>query len=550
MCRAERAGWQEINMAHTIHAVQRWVAEWRYTSGKAYDDPFNQLELDVILRHADGDTWRVPAYWAGEHEWRVRFAPPKPGQYEVETICTDAANPDLHGQRATLIASPYTGDNPLLKHGPLRVAVSKRTFEHADGTPFFWLADTWWMGLCKRLSWPDDFQLLTADRVAKGFNVIQIVTGLYPDMPAFDPRGANEAGFPWEAGFAHINPAYFDMADLRIAWLVRSGLVPCILACWGYYLPLLGLEKMKQHWRYLIARWAAYPVVWCLAGETAMPYYLSEDKEGDKRRQIAGWTEIGRYVRVTDPYGHLITAHPTQTGRDQVNDDSVLDFDMLQTGHGGYSSVPNTISTVVAERKRKPHMPLLVGEANYEGIIHSTQDEVQRLTFWASILSGAAGHTYGANGIWQVNTKEQPYGPSPHGGTWGNTPWEEAYRLPGSTQLGLAKRLLERYLWSQFEPHPEWVKPSGDAQNVGAPFAAGIPGQVRVIYFYDPIFPWAGKRVQVTRLEKHLKHTAFFWDPRTGDEHLIGHVQPDAKCNWEIPMPPAFQDWVVVVESR
>ncbi|MFC1464649.1 MAG: DUF4038 domain-containing protein [Candidatus Brachytrichaceae bacterium NZ_4S206] len=537
-------------MPHTIHATQHQATEWGYASGKAYRDPFNEVELDAIVQHDDGERWRMPAYWAGEQEWCVRFAPPRPGRYTIETACTDATNTDLHGRRATLIAEPYTGDNPLLRHGPLRIAQSKRTFEYADGTPFFWLGDTWWMGLCKRLSWPDDFQRLAADRAAKGFTVIQIVAGLYPDMAAFDPRGANEAGFPWEAGFARINPAYFDMADLRIAWLVRSGLMPCILSCWGYYLPWLGMDKMKQHWRYLIARWSAYPVVWCLAGETAMPYYLSEDKTGDARKQIAGWTEIARYVRATDPYRRLITTHPTHIGRDQVEDDAVLDFDMLQTGHSGYSSVPNTVRTVVAEYKRKPIMPVVVGEANYEGIIHSTQDEVQRLTFWSSILSGAAGYTYGANGIWQVNTQAQPFGPSPHGGTWGNTPWDEAYRLPGSAQLGLARRCLERYPWRQFEAHPEWTDPSGDADHVGAPFAAGIPGQVRVLYFYDPVFPWSKDRITIKRLERDRQHHAFFWDPRTGAEHLIGEIQPDSKGNWPLPQPPTFQDWVVVIESR
>ena len=49
--------------------------------------------------------------------------------------------------------------------------------------------------------------------------------------------------------------------------------------------------------------------------------------------------------------------------------------------------------------------------------------------------------------------------------------------------------LLERYAWQRFEPHPEWVKPSGDARHIGAPFAAGIPGQVRLIYLYDPVLP-------------------------------------------------------------
>ncbi len=537
-------------MQSSILCVQRQAIEWGYSSGKTYGDPFNEVEVDVVLTHSDGDRWDVPAYWAGGQEWRVRFAPPKPGRYEIETACSDDTNPDLHGQKGSLDASPYKGKNPLLRHGPLRVSTSKRTLEHTDGTPFFWLGDTWWMGFCKRLSWPEDFQLLTADRVAKGFTVIQIVAGLYPDMPAFDERGVNEAGFPWGKDFLRINPNYFDMADLRIQWLVRSGLVPCIVGCWGYYLPLLGIEKMKQHWRYLIARWAAYPVVWCLAGEAAMPYYLSKSPEGDKNRQMRGWTEIGRYVREKDPYSRIITIHPTQVGRDQVEDETILDFDMLQTGHDGYSSVPNTVSHVDAEYHRRPVMPVVVGEVNYEGIIHSTQAEVQRLTFWASLLSGTAGYTYGANGIWQINTREEPYGPSPHGGNWGNTPWDDAYQLPGSFQLGLAKRLLERYPWWRFEPHQEWVKPSASSTRVGGLFAAGIPGEVRVIYFYDPIFPWAGKRPQVIGIEPGIEYEAFFWDPTGGKELPIGRVRPDAEGCWEIPLPPVFQDWILVMEGK
>src|SRR5205085_12453744 len=84
-----------------------------------------------------------------------------------------------------------------------------------------------------------------------------------------------EAGYPWQPEYTRINPAYFDMADLRIQYLAEHGLTPCIVGAWGYYLPLLGLDRMKQHWRNMVARWGAYPVVWCLAGEGTMPYYLS-----------------------------------------------------------------------------------------------------------------------------------------------------------------------------------------------------------------------------------------------------------------------------------
>ncbi len=532
-----------------LSAMQHEVIEWGYTSGQPNHDPFNTLELDVVLTHESGAVWRVPAYWAGGQDWRVRFAPPLPGDYKVVTQCSPPTNSDLHGRPGKLNAAPYQGSHPLRKHGPLIVAADGRTLAFADGTPFFWLGDTWWMGLCNRLSWPDDFQLLAADRQAKGFSVIQIVAGLYPDMPALDPRGANEAGYPWEQGFTTINPAYFDMADLRIAWLVRMGLMPCIVGCWGYYLPILGMEKMRRHWRYLVARWGAYPVVWCLAGEAAMPYYLSNDKPADEKAQVAGWTEMAYYLREIDPYHRLVTIHPTQVGRDQVLDDALLDLDMLQTGHGGYSSVPNTVEKVRQEYLRTPSMPVLVAEVNYEGILHGSEAEVQRLTFWTSLLNGAAGYTYGANGIWQVNTRQQPYGPSPHGGTWGNTPWEEAYRLPGASQLSLAKQLLQRYEWWCFEPHPEWCQPACCPENVDAPIAAGIPGQVRVIYFYAPSVPWSPP-LQVCDLEENVRYLAFFWDPRTARQYDLGLVQPDAEGTWTIPYQPEMKDWVLVLERE
>ena len=535
-------------MPKQIFAVQYEVSEWGYVSGKAYADPFNNVELDVVLTGSKGQ-WRVPTYWAGGNEWRVRFAPPEAGTYQVTTVCSDKSNPDLHGQASSLEATAYRGNDPLLAHGPLRIAASKRTIEHADGTPFFWLGDTWWMGLCKRWSWPDDFKLMTADRVTKGFTVIQIVAGLYPDMPPFDERGANEAGFPWEKDFTRINPAYFDMADLRIQWLARSGLVPCIVSCWGYFLPLMGVEKMKQHLRNMIARWGAYPVIWCLAGEATMPYYLSKNPEQDRQAQMDGWTEVGQYVRQVDPYHRLVTIHPTQVGRDQVKDESVLDINMLQTGHGGYGSISNTIVSVTRERSRQPVMPVLVGEVSYEGILHESTAEVQRLAFWASMLSGAAGHTYGGNGIWQVNTRQKPFGASPWGGTWGSIPWEEVYRLPGSTQLGLAKGLLQRYAWWRFEPHQEWVKPAGGPQNLNTPFAAGIPGEVRVIYFYYPTYQKPAEQNQVLNIEPGIRYKAFFWRPRDGEEYDLGIIKPDASGTWEIPIQPTLEDWVVVIES-
>jgi len=536
-------------MSQVRSARQNVAIEWGYSSGKTYADAFNDVEMDVVFRHSGGGEWRVPCYWAGEQEWRVRFAPPEPGSYTYRSMCSDAGNADLHGVDGRLEATPYDGQNPILRHGPLRVSADHRYLEHRDGAPFFWLGDTWWMALARRLGWPDDFQTLAAHRVAQGFTLIQIVAGPHPDMPAFDPRNANEAGQPWEEGWARINPAFYDVADLKMQWLVRSGLVPCILACWGYYLPWMGVEKLKQHWRYLVARYGAYPVVWCLAGEATMPWYLSADREADARAQRQGWTEVGRYLRSVDPYGHPITIHPTVYGRDQVNDESVLDLDMLQTGHGGHPVMLRAAALVQKAVARQPKMPVVNGEVCYEGNLETARQEVQRFLFWSNFLSGVAGFTYGANGIFQFNSEGEVFGPSPHGGAWGNMLWREAYRWPGATQIAIGKRLLERFEWWRLEPHQEWVEPCAAEPDYFRPYAAGIPGKLRLVYLPGAVAPWSAP-VHVKRLEAGVAYSASFFDPTNGREHPIGRVTPDASGSWRIPTPPIIQDWVVVLERE
>jgi len=229
---------------------------------------------------------------------------------------------------------------------------------------------------------------------------------------------------------------------------VKSGMAPTIVGGWGYYLSIMGMDKMKKHWRYLIARYGAFPVVWILGGEGAMSYYLSAHPGQDIDLQKRGWTELGKYVRSIDPFGHPITIHPTRSAREtEVVDDSVLDFDMLQTGHSGWASAANTVASVSAHYSKTPPMPVLVGETVYEGHQQTNWQDTQRFAFWVSMMNGAAGHTYGAGGIWQVNGRTVPHGPAPRGITYENTPWDEAMRLPGSMQVGIGKSILMKYPW-------------------------------------------------------------------------------------------------------
>ena len=533
----------QVTLTIARTAEQSEPIEWAYRSQKTYSDPFNEVDVDIVFIKDDGRQWRVPAFWAGGSEWRVRFAPPTPGDYKYHAESTDKSNADLNGHEGILRVEPYRGSNSLLMHGPLTVSKNHRYFEYADGTPFFWLGDTWWDGLCNRISL-DEFKTLAADRQAKGFDVVQIVAGLDPDESPFDDRGKNQGGYVWEPGYSRINPAYFDAADRKIQSLVRAELSPAIVGSWGFYLPLMGMDKAKKHWRNLVARYGAYPVEWIITGEVGATYWLAKHPQEESDFQKKGSAELARYVRSIDPYGHLITAHPSypNSARHELLDDSVLDFDMLQTGHSGWASAANTVAWLSADYSKTPPMPVLVGETVYEGHRQTNWQDTERFAFWVSMMNGAAGHTYGAGGIWQMNGRTVPHGPSPTGLmssiTYENTPWDVAMHLPGSQQLGIGKSILMKYPWWRFEPHPDWVEPHGTAfqkphadwfditqrwdeekGNYLLPYASGIPREIRFVYV-PPKGSFLGPLV--TQLEENANYHASYYDPVTGEQYDLG----------------------------
>ncbi len=519
--------------------------ELTLTAARSYADIFNAIEVDVVFRDPAGETWRVPAFWAGRNVFRVRFAAPRPGSYTWRSECSEPRDTGLHGQTGTIEAQSYDGSCALYRHGRLRVAGSKRTLEHSDGTPFLWLADTWWMGLMPRLDWPEGFQGLVADRVGKGFNTIQINAGPQPDFCAttgtWDPQQANEAGWPWEKEFARINPAFYDLADRRFVHMIEQGLMPCIVGMWGYYLPFMGVERCKNHWRYLIARYGAYPVVWCLCGECTMPTYAYHGKpegERDQAVQKAGWTDVARYVRQIDPYRNVLTVHPSSSGRLSLADETLVDFDMLQTGHGGYSSLRPSLDAMQAAVGRAPRMPVLNSEVNYEGILGGSKDEVQRFLFWAHMLQGACGHTYGAQGIWAMSSRQAPFKGTTN--SWGDGFWQDAMHYAGSRHVGVGAQILRKLPWWRLEPDT----------TAGLRFVARVPGEAIVAYVPGGCFPQdvKGGWPFPLPIEPGVRYRANYVSPRTGDTIPAGEAVAD-KGPWDPPRVPGMDDWLLILEA-
>jgi hypothetical protein len=511
------------------------VTEIALVSGKTYGNPFIEVELDALITGPDGVQMRVPAFWAGGNRWVFRYASGTPGVHAWKLDCSDIGNLELHGVAGKIEVVGYRGENLFYRHGPIRVAADRRHFEHADGTPYFWLADTWWKGLCKRMTW-EGFQELTADRQAKGFNAVQIVCGPYPDEAMMEARWENEGGMPYQTkDFSVVNPTYFDYADRRIKHLVEAGIMPVIVGGWGRpqgggesTLMQVGLDGFKRHWRNLIARYGAYPTVWMVGGEAKDAY--------------GPWSDLARHVKDTDPYGRLTCYHAPGHPRTALSDNSMFDFDMIAIGHEGMDTVNKTFDLMKSSFAASPKRPVLCGEACYEGHMQTNFQDIQRHMFWSFILSGAAGHTYGAAGIWQASVEGDP-GITP---IYDWTTWREGMSYPGSTQIGLGKKLLEKYRWARFETHAEWVEEGC--------FAAGIPGEVRIIYMpRRNIYNWSGRTVK--GLDPTVDWHAYYFDPATGRKFDQGTIKASAKAGDRAAVPvefnrsvPSPQDWVLVLE--
>jgi len=162
--------------------------------------------------------------------------------------------------------------------------------------------------------------------------------------------------------------------------------------------------------------------------------------------------------------------------------------------------------------------------------------------FWSCMLSGACGHTYGANGIWQVNTREKPYGPSPHGMAWGHTPWRTPTNSP-------ALRISD---W----PRGFWTYECGSSSRtrVGRaplvegeytrPYAVGIPAGCA-----SSSCPGASRPSRASNAARST--------PLTSSTRRTAQSSPSAGearqgRNWPLPLPtlPIYQDWVLVWKAR
>ena len=249
-------------------AVRAWdIFEVRLISAKTYLNPYieglpdrGKPLVSVVFTGTSGDaighTYNIAGFWDGGREWKVRFAPPYSGTWTYLSVSDD---PGLNGTKGTLECLKTTEnekrDNPVL-HGLVQVCKSNprpgRYFEYTDGTPFLWIADTWWAGQrttssCLHLKVSSMTEWIKASHsVSYMFPVIRTLArsliGKTFDQPEIER-------------LRHI--------DDMIEYANSRGMTVWVEGWWASkdLKETAGEGKRAAMWRYLVHRFGAYNVI-------------------------------------------------------------------------------------------------------------------------------------------------------------------------------------------------------------------------------------------------------------------------------------------------
>lgn len=437
-------------------------------------------------------------------------------------------------QSGTAAPGPAPAPAPAMEApARLRIGPDGSSFVTADGEPFFWLGDTAW-SLFVNLDREQTLEYLD-DRADKGFTVIQAVAvappsgGLGPnahgDRPydeAIDEPAVTDGADPDD----EEQYDYWDHVEFVVAEAARRGMYVAILPAWSGQTAGESLteDTAVGYGEFLGARFAARHdnLIWMAGGddnEGFFPDIWAALAEGIADGAGLGDDEL------------LMTYHPGggKNSATEFDDAPWLDFHTHQSGHrpiGDNDSLWRNLELSLGTAK-----PFLDSEPSYEA--HPidfdssngyTDDLDVRQAAYVSVLSGAAGHTYGHHNIWMM------YG-TPGGGE-GADPrdihWSEALDAPGARQMAHLAALMQRYPGPR-EPAQDLLGSDTAAGTGDAIVAARTPGAVLA-------YTGGGRPIELT-----AEGAASWFDPRTGE---FTAAQGSGTFT-----PPTEEDWVLVIED-
>ncbi|MDZ7261074.1 MAG: DUF4038 domain-containing protein [candidate division KSB1 bacterium] len=471
------------------------VFELTLETETSYRNPY----LEVMLRATfQGPSAKliVEGFWDGENTWKIRIAPTEVGRWSYTTLSNA---PELNGRTGSFTCVPSTS------HGFIRVNPNyPASFMYSDGTPFLWMGETSWSWPFSSVPFDGTFQQYVEARAAQKFNHIH-------GMIIGDDFEGNEGGVPFgspEDDYSkdRINPGFFQWVDKRIEYLASRGIVPGIMLGWpdGKFLSRFTQKQLDRLCRYLIARYAAYNVVWELFGE------FEEMLQFSGLDPVITTRHYGELFKQYDPYSHLVSTH-TIDSNNELGAEWWLDYLMHQSVQ----------FDLITEDRARFGKPVINAEFYYElgpeigdRYPHQVGPDMVRRGAWEVLMAG--GYLcFGNTGTYidcnlnYVNT-------------------------PGATYMS--------YLYQFFQKTSFWkLTPNHLLVNQGRCLA--VPGEEYVIYLPK------GGTVSVDLSHLVSGFLAVEWyNPRTGESATMDSVT--IRGSSQTFAAPDTNDWVLYLLKR
>ncbi len=282
--------------------VERWGVWETELTGPAAGRPYVDVKLSATFEQGDARVV-VPGFWDGGGAYRIRFSPPRDGEWRYETR---SATPELNGRAGVVTVTAPSGNN----HGPVEVFDTFH-LRHADGTPHHSYGTTCYAWTHQ----PDALQEQTLQTLAASpFNKIRFC--VFPKSYAYN---ANEpARFPFARrpdrtfDFDRPDPDFWRQFEGRILDLQKLGIEADLILWhpydrWGF--SEMSKEQDDRYLRYCIARLSAFRNVWwSLANEyDLMAPGAMKGHRGNKTTE--DWDRFFQILLREDPHQRLRSIH-------------------------------------------------------------------------------------------------------------------------------------------------------------------------------------------------------------------------------------------------
>ncbi len=561
--------------AKSVVKARTWIAnEITLKSTKTYQDPFNDVDVDLILTNGNV-TYTIPGFWDGGTVFRVRFVCTSAGEWTYTTKCTDVTNKGLHEQTGTITCTDYKGSLEIYKRGFIKIEKDARHFSYADGTPFFYLGDTHWglgretLAMVKetvKTRAEQGYTVYQSEPIGSSFDFTDGVT--VSDIAGFR---ANDKKFQAVAnyGLVHVNASHFFPDEMQ-TFIDNHGGYSDKVAGYGtkkgkaytfYEISDEAKEALEKICRYWIARYSAYPVMWTLAQEVDNDNFWVDktDMHGHEKWGLANnpYRYVAEYMAQYDPYKSPLTAHQEGSSMTTSSNSAFREIEahtwwasQWKPSKSGDFEVLKRADEYWSDGQNKPYV---VYESHY--CMLETKNFGARAQGYMGFLSGFCGYGYGAQGGWLYNgsyvadqaaddgvdivTVEQKAA--------GTKDWKGALQLESSIQMGYMRRFFETVVtdWNKLIPRFDDADYLSRTTGAYAVMATNEDNSKAVIYFYNfsdttvgekPNSQNAGTKTgTIKQLTANADYNYLWFNPITGQITEQGTFTATGAGSWDIP---------------